>query len=217
MGISVVIVDDHPVVIDGLRRMLSDEKDIEVVATAHDGRSGLEAIGEHQPDVAIVDVSLPEMSGAVAVGQMLSASADTQILALSMHNTTEVISDMLRAGALGYVVKTAPAREVIEAVRAVSRGMSFLSPQITGDILAAYLQGRGRKSSSRSGGISDREKEVLQLVAEGKSSKEIASLLHVAVRTVEWHRKSIMDKLNLHTVAQLTKYAIRQGLTTLEC
>ncbi len=214
--IRVVLVDDHQVVLDGLKGLLSDEPDIEVVALADNGRAGVELAGEHKPDVVVLDVAMPELNGIAAVKQILSASYKTKVLALSMHTGGQIVSDMLQAGAAGYVVKSSPIEEVVHAIKTVVIGKTFLSPEIAGSIVQDYVRGTPSKKDSTRSALTDREKEVLQLVAEGKSSKQIAADLHVTTKTIEWHRKGIMDKLGIRSIAELTKYAVREGLTTLD-
>jgi DNA-binding NarL/FixJ family response regulator len=214
--IRVVLVDDHQVVLDGLNGLLSDEPDIEVVAVADNGRAGVDLAREHRPDVVVLDVAMPELNGIAAVKQILSASGETRVLALSMHTGGQIVSDMLQAGAAGYVVKSSPIEEVVHAIKTVVNGKTFLSPEIAGSIVQDYVRGKPSERNATRSALTDREKEVLQLVAEGKSSKQIAADLHVTTKTIEWHRKGIMDKLGIRSVAELTKYAVREGLTTLD-
>ncbi|MFP4052354.1 MAG: response regulator [Phycisphaerae bacterium] len=216
MSIRVILVDDHQVVLDGLQGLLSDEPDIQVIASADNGRTAVDLAREHKPDVVVIDIAMPQLNGIAAVRQILSASPQTRVLALSMHTGGQIVTDMLQAGAVGYVVKSSPIEEVIHAIHTVMNGKTFLSPEIAGGIVQDLVRGSsGEKDPTRST-LSDREKEVLQLVAEGKSSKEIAATLHVTTKTIEWHRKSIMDKLGIRSIAELTKYAVREGLTTLD-
>jgi DNA-binding NarL/FixJ family response regulator len=214
--IRVVLVDDHQVVLDGLNGLLSDEPDIEVVALADNGRAGVELARTHRPDVVVLDVAMPELNGIAAVKQILAASPQTKVLALSMHTGGQVVSDMLQTGAAGYVVKSSPIEEVVHAIKTVVSGKTFLSPEIAGSIVQDYVRGTPSEKDATRSALTDREKEVLQLVAEGKSSKQIAADLHVTTKTIEWHRKGIMDKLGIRSIAELTKYAVREGLTTLD-
>ena len=215
MTIRVLLVDDHKVVVDGLRELLESEEDITVVAHASDGRQAVAMAAELSPTVVVMDVTMPELNGVDATKQILQADANTRVLALSMHASNQIVSDMLRAGASGYVVKTAPVEEVLRAIRSLAEGKSYLSPDVTAEVLQAGMARQsGQQDAAKA--LSAREREVLQQVAEGKNTKEIAFLLEVTVKTVEWHRRSIMEKLSIRSIAELTKYAVREGLTPLD-
>lgn len=217
MTIRVMLVDDHEVVRNGFRSLLNEEPDIEVVAEAPDGRAAIEIAAQNDPDLIVMDVAMPDLNGVEATRHIIANCPGVKILALSMHPSQRVVSEMLRAGASGYLLKTCALEELVSAVRIVHGGMTYLSPEISGDLVDEYV-----RASTTPGGepgmanLSTREREVLQLVAEGKSSKEIAAILHVSRKTIETHRQHIMDKLDLRSVAKLTKYAIREGLTPLE-
>lgn len=210
MAVRVLLADDHEVVLEGLRALLEGAGDMEIVAAVGSGAEAVEAASTLAPDVAVLDVSMPAVNGISAARTICLQSPKTRVLGLSMHADRQLVEDMLAAGAMGYVIKSAPVEQVLDAVRKLAAGQQYLSPEV--DKLIGRSTGRG----GGRGGLSRRETEVLQLVAEGKSSKEIASALHVATKTVDWHRQSIMDKLSIRSIAGLTKYAIRCGLTTLD-
>ncbi len=217
MNIKILLADDHKITRQGLRAMLEKQADIKVVAEAEDGREAVSLARELHPDVVIMDVSMPDMNGMAATRQILGESKKIKVIALSMHSDTLFISEMLKSGASGYLLKDCAFEELREAIRTVMAGNIYLSPAISDVVVDDYLYRLSKTSSSDSGEVlTDRELEVLQLMAEGKSTKQIALGLYISVKTVETHRRQIMNKLNLHTVAELTKYAIRKGLTTLE-
>lgn len=216
MSIRIVLADDHGVVLDGLQRLLDLEEDMEVVGQAQDGRRAVELACEHRPDVVVLDVAMPRLNGLAAIRQILRDAPATRVIALTMHTSGQIVTDALRAGASGYVVKSARIEEVVQAIRAVAAGKTYLSSEIAGQIVENFVRSGAAEPDAPGSVLSDREKEVLQLVAEGRTTRGIASTLHVSVKTVETHRRSIMRKLDLHNVAQLTKYAIRQGLTPLD-
>ena len=216
MSIRIVLADDHGVVLDGLQRLLDLEEDMEVVGQAQDGRRAVELACEHRPDVVVLDVAMPRLNGLAAIRQILRDAPATRVIALTMHTSGQIVTDALRAGASGYVVKSARIEEVVQAIRAVAAGKTYLSSEIAGQIVETFVRNGAGEPDAPGSVLSDREKEVLQLVAEGRTTRQIASTLHVSVKTVETHRRSIMRKLDLHNVAQLTKYAIRQGLTPLD-
>jgi DNA-binding NarL/FixJ family response regulator len=206
---KIVIADDHRLVRDGLRALLEREG-MEVVGEAASGREVIPLFFEVRPDVLIMDVAMPELNGIDAARQVLAASPLAKVIGLSMNDDRRHVIAMLNAGASAYILKTSAADELLQAIREVVAGRKYVSPAIAGVVLDELA------ASSAAPALTTREREVLQLVAEGLSSKEIACRLSVAVPTVETHRRQIMDKLGLRTIAQLTKYAIREGLTSSE-
>jgi DNA-binding NarL/FixJ family response regulator len=217
MSIRVLLADDHRILREGLRRILSDEADIEVVGEAENGRIAVQLAKELLPTVVVMDLSMPEMCGAEAIRQIVEAVADIQVLVLSMHSEKRLIIEALHAGASGYLLKDCASDELIGAVRTVAADEFCLSPRIASMIIKNYVwkpSGTLSKESLASP-LSRREQETLQLVAEGRSTKEIAFTLQVCLKTVESHRQNVMKKLNVRSVAELTKYAIKEGLTTL--
>ncbi|MGI5819740.1 MAG: response regulator [Armatimonadota bacterium] len=217
MKYRVVLADDHQVIREGLRNLIDDQSDMEVVAEASNGREAIDLCHEMKPDVVVMDVAMPDLNGIEATRQIVGDCPATRVLALSMHADKHYAAGMLGAGAAGYVLKDCAFDELADAIRRVSVGKSYLSPEIESVVLQDYverLSGEGGESAFSV--LTDREREVLQLVAEGHTTKQIASDLHVSIKTVESHRQNIMDKLEIRSIAELTKYAIREGLTSLE-
>lgn len=207
---SVMVGDDHPVVRAGLRHIVDDLRpEFGVLAEAEDGRALVEAAAVHRPDVVLVDVTMPDLNGVEATRQILERSPRTRVIAVTMHRSQRQVTEMLRAGARGYLLKSDPPGLVHAALRAVVAGGTFLSPNVSGGLVALAL---GREACEASQ-LSPREREILQRIAEGSSTKDIAVGLGLSVKTVETHRKNIMEKLAIDSVAGLTKYAIREGLT----
>jgi len=217
MKIRVLIADDHNIMLAGLRSLLEKQTDIEVVAEAENGRKAVQKAQETKPDIVVMDVSMPDLNGIEATTQIIESVPETRVVALSMHSDKRFVVGMLRAGASGYLLKDCASQELANAIHQVAGGKKYLSPEITGVVIDDYLFGgsseEGITAASR---LSAREREVLQLIAEGWSTKQIATHLYVSVKTIETHRRQIMKKLDLHTIADLTKYAIREGLTSIE-
>jgi len=214
VAISVLLADDHALVCEGLRLILEKQKDIVVVGVAADGREAVRLVGKLHPDVAILDISMPEMNGVEAARHLAKHCPRTRTVILSMHSTTEHISRALAAGACGYVLKDSAGSEVVAAVRAAAAGRRYVSPKVADRVLQDYAQiQRGGGKASPIESLSFREREVLQLVVEGKSSKEIAEVIHLSPKTVESYRSRLMGKLGVKDVASLVKFAIANGLT----
>ena len=213
--IRVVLADDHKIVRDGLKALVDRCDDMEVVAEAKTGREAVRLARKFNPEIVIMDISMPDLNGIDATRQILEEVKGVKVIALSMHSDRQYIDGMLRAGVSGYLLKDCAADELIQCIRIVLLGRICLSPGITGFILNEYLQPARDQVLADHTELSHREREVLQLIAEGHSTKNIADSLYISVKTVETHRKNIMEKANLHTVAELTKYAIRHGLTSL--
>ncbi len=216
MSIRILLADDHRITRQGLRSLLDKQSDMEVVAEAEEGRTAVRLVRELLPDVVIMDVSMPDLNGMEAARQITREFGDVRIVALSMHSDLLFVTEMLKSGASGYLLKDCAFEELARAIRTVVAGKTYLSPSISGVVVDDYLHRLSKADFSGLDVLTGREREVLQLLAEGKSTKRIALKLHISAKTVETHRRQIMNKLDIHTVAELTKYAIRKGLTSLE-
>ena len=206
--IRVLLADDHAIVREGLRALLAREADMQVVAEAGDGREALRLAQQTRPDVAAMDLSMPLLNGLEAARQMASWEAGPRSILLTMHAEERYVLEALRAGARGYVLKKQAAADLIRAIREVAGGSVYLSPGVSA-VVADAIRSPAPLPEER---LTPREREVLQLVAEGKTTKEISSILGVSVKTADTHRTSLMQKLDIHDIAGLTRYAIRQGL-----
>ncbi len=215
MAIRLILADDHKIMREGLRSLLSQQPDFQVVAEAENGRQAVALAREHKPDVMIMDVTMPELNGIEATRQISAAVPETRIIGLSMHPDRHFVAEMFKAGARGYLLKLCASEELSQAIRNVMSGHCYISPTIADTVLKDYRNILPEDVGSPTAVLSEREKEVLQLLAEGKGTKEIARILHVSTKTVDTHRRQIMVKLNLHSMAELVKYAIRAGITTL--
>jgi len=214
--IRVLLVDDHELMREGLRSILERESDVEVVGEAASGRAAVELARTLAPDVVVMDVAMKDSNGIEATRQLRAASPDVKVIALSSHSDSRYVSAMLDAGACGYVLKANAYDDLRRALGAAQQGKSYLCPDVTQNVVGASLGHPGREADPSHALLSPREKEVLQLLAEGRSSPEIALRLFIATTTVETHRRNVMRKLGIHNVADLTKYAIREGLTSLD-
>lgn len=216
MSIKVLLVDDHAIIREGLRSLLEKQPEIEVIADTDDGRKAIELVRELSPNIVIMDISMPGLNGIEATRQITAEFPDVKVIALSIHSKRRFVADMLSAGATGYILKECLFDELVQAIKAVAAGGRYLSPRITDVVVSDYVKRLSATTESPFEALNAREREVLQLVAEGKSTKQIALDLHVSTKTIEANRRQIMEKLNIHSVAELTKYAVREGLTTLE-
>jgi len=214
--IRIILADDHQIVRQGLRILLEAEPDMEVIAEADNGRQVLRLAPALLPDVIIMDLSMPELNGIEATRQILAGASGVKVVALSMHSDSLFVLNMIKAGASGYLLKDCALEELVKAIRTVVAQKTYLSPGVSDIVIQDFVTGWQTTNTSAFSVLSAREREVLQLMAEGKSTNQIADGLCVSVKTVEAHRKQVMSKLGIHSVAELTKYAIRQGLTSLE-
>ena len=211
--LRILLADDHTVVRQGLRKVLEVRPDWEVVAEAGDGREAVRQAEELEPDVAILDITLPLLNGVEATRQIVRRSPSTRVLVLTMHADEAYVNQILQAGATGYLLKDSADVDLIQAVSAVSKGKSFFSPAIARMMLDDYVrQVADRGVTDRYDLLSEREREIFQLIAEGKANKEIATLLSISPSTVETHRARIMEKLDLHSAAEIVLYAVRKGI-----
>jgi len=216
MQIRILLADDHRLLREGLRSLIEEEEDMEVVGEADDGREAFKLFEQHRPHVIIMDVSMPGLNGIEATSQISGADKQVKIVGLSMHADSDFVRRMLDAGACGYLLKDCAFDELITAIRSVLHGEVYLSPKIARLVVDDYLQGDDTGESSALGKLTSREREVLQLLAEGYSSKQIARLLDVSSKTVDTHRRNIMEKLEIYNIPDLTKFAIREGLTSVQ-
>ncbi|HOD36317.1 MAG TPA: response regulator transcription factor [Syntrophales bacterium] len=216
MSIRILLADDHKIVRDGLRTLIEKESGMEVIGEAENGRKALKMAQKTHPSLVIMDVTMPDMNGIEATRKIVTEVPGVKVIALSMHSDRRFVLGMLEAGASGYLMKDCAFDELAKAVRSVATGHTYLSPSIADVLVKGYLDKIDEKISVARSPLTQREREILQLLAEGQSSKEIASHLGVSVKTVETHRRNMMQKLNMRSVAELTKYAIREGLISVE-
>lgn len=213
----VLLADDHVLVAEGIQKLL--EPEFELVGIVADGRSLVTAAAKLQPDIAVVDISLPLLNGLDASRHVKKANPDIKIIILTMHSEPNFVTQAFRVGVSGYVLKQSVGSELVQAIREVLKGRTFVSPMVTQSLVDQAVNPTSSASTSESNGfaqsLSSRQREVLQLVAEGKATKEIASILNVSIKTVEFHKTRIMKELRLRTAAELTKYAISAGLTSI--
>jgi DNA-binding NarL/FixJ family response regulator len=213
--IRVILAEDHHLVRQGIRVLLERAEDIEVVAEAADGREAVELVERLAPDVVLMDIAMPRLNGAEATSRIGALDVPTQVVILSMYSDPTLVRQALRSGAVGYVLKRSVTEELLLAIRAASRGEMYLSPSVSGPILMELLAASTPSRVSPLDQLTPREREVLQLIAEGHTNKSIAEALHISVKTVEKHRANVMSKLDVHDVAGLTRLAVKQGLVFL--
>ena len=215
MATRIVLADDHKIIRDGLRSLLDQQSDIEVVSEAGDGRTAIERVRTLAPDVVVMDIGMPGLNGIEATRRIVAESPGVKVIGLSIHSDKRFVAGLLSAGASGYLPKDCAFEELAQAVRTVAANQVYLSPTITGMVVKDYVQHLSTTDSSDLIALTNREREVLQLLAEGMTTKQIALQLSMSTKTVETHRQHLMQKLDLHSIAELTKYAIRTGLTSL--
>jgi DNA-binding NarL/FixJ family response regulator len=214
--ISVLVVDDHAVVREGITMVLATDPELKVVGAAASGEEAIDMVREYHPEVVVMDVAMPGLSGFEATRRICESNPEVKVLALTVHDSEAYVFQMLRAGAVGYVLKRAPSADVILAVKAAHRGEAVLHPSVAKLLIHDYLSRVERGEETDAGPLSEREREILKLIAEGKTNRDIAEMLFLSVKTVQAHRANLMRKLGLHDRVELVKYAIRKGIVGLE-
>jgi DNA-binding NarL/FixJ family response regulator len=212
--IRVLLAEDHRIVREGLRALLEKQDNIQVVAEAENGRQAFQLVRRLKPDIVIMDINMPELNGIDATRLILHEEPQMRVIALSMHSDRHFVDGMLRAGVSGYLLKDCASEELVQCIKTVTSGRIYLSPTVTPMIVQQFIQPNRNDVLAAGAELTAREREVLQMIAEGRSTKDIADSLFISVKTVETHRKNIMDKTELHSVAELVKFAIRRGLTS---
>ena len=210
--IRILLADDHTILREGIRSLLEDEPDMVVIGEAEDGHTAVKLVKQLDPDIVLMDIAMPLLNGIEATRQIKRDKPRTKVLILTMHENEEYIRQLLAVGAAGYILKDAAARELLGAIRAVHRGEAVLSPAITRLVIEDYLRWGDLQPENDSSGLSPREREVLQLVAEGYTNKQIAEILSISIKTVQTHRLNMMSKLDLHDRGELIKYAIQKKI-----
>ncbi len=216
MSMRIILADDHTIVRHGLNKLIQQQEGMEVIAQAADGHSAVELTRELSPDMVIMDIGMPDLNGIDATQQVIREFPQVKVIGLSMHSGKKFVIEMLKAGASGYLLKDCALEELTTAIKTVAAGRIYLSPAITDVVVENYVRNSTEKERSAFSLLSQREREVLQLMAEGKTTKQIGLQLHISPKTVEGHRLRLMSKLNMDSVAKLTKYAIQEGLTSPE-
>lgn len=216
MTIKIILADDHTIVRHGLNKSIQLQDNMEVVGQAPDGLSAIQLVRELKPDIVIMDISMPDINGMDATREITQDFPNVKVIALSMHSAKKFVREMFKAGASGYLLKDCEFDELAKAIRIVMSGKSYLSPEITDVLLDNYVRNASEEVSTVFSELTKRERQVLQLMTEGLTTKQIGLKLHISPKTVEAHRLRVMDKLEIDSVAQLTKYAIQEGLTSPE-
>jgi len=215
MSIEIILADDHNIMREALRVLLEKESDMKVIGEAADGQLALRLAQEKRPDVVIMDISMPGLNGIETTRKITAKVSGVKVIALSAYSDRRFISHMFKAGASGYLLKDCLFEELAVAIRTVAKNQVYVSPKIADVVVKGFIHRSLKDDSTVFSILTDREREVLQLLSEGKTTKQIASLLKVSVKTIETHRQHIMDKLDIRSIAGLTKYALREGLTSL--
>ncbi len=214
--IRVLLADDHALVLAGIRALVEELGDTQIVAEANNGRDAVALAKQHKPDLVIMDISMHEIKGIEATAQILADVPSTKVLILSMHTTEDFVRRAIKAGAVGYLVKDSAPLDLKMAIAAVLRDEIYLSPRVSKHIVAGFLHGKPHQNESSMDALTARQREILQMIAEGKSTKQIAFQLDVSIKTVETHRASLMERLDIHDVAGLVLYAVRHGVISVD-
>ena len=216
-SIRVLLADDHELVLAGIRSLLQEIEGIQIIAEAHNGREAVALTMEHRPELVVMDISMPELNGIEATIQIKTQLPTTQVLILSMHTTEDFVRRAIKAGASGYLIKDSPPLDLKLAIEAIARNEIYLSPRVSRHVVSAFLNGGSGEQTGKSlDQLTPRQREILQLIAEGKSTKAIAFQLDVSVKTVETHRAALMERLKINDVAGLVLYAVRYGLVSVD-
>lgn len=216
MTVRIILADDHKIIRDGLNGLLSRETDIEVIAQCSDGHDAVELVRKLLPQVVIMDIGMPGLNGIEATRQITNEFPGVRVISFSMHSDKKFVTEMLRAGASGYLLKDCAFEELTTAIRTVVAGKTYLSPVIADVVVENYVRNPSTEGKTAFSVLTNREREILQLLVESKTTKQVSRILHISTKTVETHRSNIMKKLNIDNMVALTKYAVREGLTTLD-
>ena len=216
MGVKIMLADDHKIMRDGLRSLIEKLPGMEVVAEAENGRTAVKQTRRFRPDVIVMDINMPDLNGIDATRQITAELPGVKIVAFSMHSDRQFVAEMFKAGVSGYLLKDAAFDELAQAIRTVEDNQTYLGPQIAGTVIKDYRKQLLASEPSDSAVPTGREREIIQLFAEGNTTRQIADRLNLSIKTIESHRRNIMEKLKIHSIAELTKFAIREGLTTLD-
>jgi DNA-binding NarL/FixJ family response regulator len=216
MSVRILLADDHKVVCEGLQLIIEKQPGMQVIGVANDGREAVRLAREMSPDVVIMDVAMPNLNGIEATRQIIEESPGTKVIALSMHTHKRYVTGMLSAGVSGYLLKDCAGDELAQAIQTVIGNQVYLSPAIAGIVVEEYAKKAASSAEHSHPILSSREREVLQLLAEGRSTRQISTSLHLSVKTIETHRRQLMAKLGLKSIAEVTKYAIREGIISLD-
>ncbi|MCY7387649.1 MAG: response regulator transcription factor [Burkholderiales bacterium] len=215
-AIRVLLADDHALVLAGIRALVEELGDTQIVAEANNGRDAVALAKQHKPDLVIMDISMHELNGIEATAQIMAEVPSTKVLILSMHTTEDFVRRAIKAGAAGYLVKDSAPLDLKMAIAAVLRDEIYLSPRVSKHVVAGFLHGKPHQNESSMDALTARQREILQMIAEGKSTKQIAFQLDVSIKTVETHRAALMERLDIHDVAGLVLYAVRHGVISVD-
>jgi len=216
VSIRILLVDDHKIMRDGLRSLIEKQNGMAVVGEAENGRTAIRLTRKLQPDVIVMDINMPDLNGIDATRQITAELPGVKIVAFSMHSDRQFVAEMFKAGVSGYLLKDAAFDELAKAIRTVADNQTYLCPKVADTVIKDYREQLHALEPSDSAVPTDREREIIQLLAEGNTTKQIAHQLNLSIKTIESHRRNIMEKLKIHSIAELTKFAIREGLTTLD-